>query len=266
MLDGMWNTGRLHRSRAAMTVASLASLVIAAGSIPRWERRWRASLLDAASCWPGDAVVAEPRTVVTRAITIDAGREQVWPWIVQLGADRAGVYSYDWLEDLCGLAIHSASEIVPEWQHLEVGDVVRADRRGRGGWQVVTLRPFDTLALAVADVETGRPFRRDEGIGWEFVWSFHLEPVTHDRTTLLVRETVAFRSPWRRRLFVPVGLISFVMTRKMLLGMRARAEGLRTAPDTRLLARFRPDRSTTDGRPPATESQPVPASRSGGRR
>lgn len=74
----------------------------------------------------------------------------MWPWVVQLGADRGGFYSYDRLEDLFGLGIHSADEIVPEWQDLAVGDVVAADARRRGGRYVVRLRPEEALVLKVA--------------------------------------------------------------------------------------------------------------------
>ncbi|MEV7629521.1 hypothetical protein [Actinoplanes sp. NPDC089786] len=73
----------------------------------------------------GDELVAEPDLTATRAITIHAGVDAVWPWIVQLGQGRGGFYSHDSLENLIGCDIHSALQINPDWQHLDVGDAVR---------------------------------------------------------------------------------------------------------------------------------------------
>jgi hypothetical protein len=161
---------------------------------------------------------------VTRAITIDATPADVWPWVVQLGADRGGFYSYDWLENLFGLGIHNADRVVPEWQTRSVGDLVRAARSGLGGWYIVELRPEDTLAMAVANVPAGRPLRRDEGLRWEFLWTFALRPLPDGRCRLLIRERVAFASRPTRWLMAPLGSVSLVMTRKTLLGLKLRAE------------------------------------------
>ena len=161
---------------------------------------------------------------MTRAVTIDASREEVWPWIVQMGADRGGFYTYDLLENLFGLGIHSADEIVDRWQDLQVGDVVHADRAGTGGWYVVDLRPNEALVLQVGDLAAGRPLRRDEKLRWEFLWTFAVRDAPGG-TRLLVRERVAFERAITRMLMAPVGLVSFVMTRGMLLGIRSRAEG-----------------------------------------
>jgi hypothetical protein len=173
---------------------------------------------------PGDDQVAEPAAQVTRAITIDAPVDAVWPWLVQMGADRAGFYSYDWLEDAFGLGIHSADSIVDAWQTLALGDLVYADAKRSGGWYVVGLEPNVALALKMGNPTEGRPARRDEDFGWEFLWIFALLPTPDGRTRLLVRERVAFGSLLARTVMAPVGLVSFVMTRKMLLGIKVRAE------------------------------------------
>jgi len=189
-----------------------------------WHRTWGATSAEAAGALPGDDLTAAPAEQATRAITIDAPADRVWPWIIQIGADRGGFYSYDWLEDLFGLHIHSAGTVVQEWQRLEVGDVVYADRARRGGWVVVELVPGRTLVMKVADLESGRPIDRDEGIGWEFQWTFSLQPGDEGRTRLLVRERVGFGRRSTRWLMAPVGLVSFAMTRRMLLGIKRRAE------------------------------------------
>ena len=161
---------------------------------------------------------------MTRAITIDARREEVWPWIVQLGADRGGFYTYDRLENLFRLDIHSADDIVVEWQHLELGDVVYADRARTSGWYVVDLRQREALVLKVGDLKAGRPLGRDEGFRWEFLWTFAVRDMPNGGTRLLVRERVAFQSVLTRVLMAPIGLVSFVMTRGMLLGIKSRVE------------------------------------------
>lgn len=217
-----------------MKTASLAVAAAVAGAavayerrLKPWQQRWGATDEDVALALPGDELVEEPASQLTRAIAIDAPREQVWPWIVQLGADRGGFYTYDRLENLFGLDIHSADDIVEDWQHLEVGDVVQADRARTAGWYVVDLRPQEALVLKVGDLTAGRPLRRDEKLKWEFLWTFALRDTPAGGTRLLVRERAAFDSAITRTLMAPVGLVSFVMTRGMLLGIKSRVEARR---------------------------------------
>ena len=211
--------------RLLVTGLAVAAGVLAYDRIlrPRLER-WGASAAEVAAELPGDDLVAEPAAQITRAVTVDAPPAAVWPWIVQLGADRAGFYSYDRLENLFGLGIHSADRIVDEWQDLTVGDVVYANRARTGGWQVVGCEPGVALNLQVVDPASGTVLSRDRGPGWEFLWTFALAPAPGDRTRLLVRERVAFGNPAMRVAMYPVGAVSFVMTRRMLRGIRDRAE------------------------------------------
>ncbi len=212
------------RTLAAAAVVTGASAAAYARWVKPWQERWGATDEEIALPLPGDGLLREPASQVTRAVTIDASREEVWPWIVQMGADRGGFYTYDLLENLFGLGIHSADEIVDRWQDLQVGDVVHADRAGTGGWYVVDLRPNEALVLQVGDLAAGRPLRRDEKLRWEFQWTFAVRDAPGG-TRLLVRERVAFERTITRMLMAPVGLVSFVMTRGMLLGIRSRAEG-----------------------------------------
>jgi hypothetical protein len=175
---------------------------------------------------PGDELIAPPASQTTRAISIDASPADVWSWVIQLGADRGGFYSYDWLENLFGLDIHSASRIVPEWHHREIGELVHANRKGSGGWYVSIATPGEALVLQLANVKAGRPLSRDEGLGWEFTWTFAVFPIDGGGTRLLVRERTAFTRRVTRLVMSPIGLVSFVMTRKMLLGIKQRAEGM----------------------------------------
>jgi hypothetical protein len=215
----------------ATTVAAGASAVAYRRWLKPWQERWGATEAEIALPLPGDDLVEEPATQLTRAITIDATPAEVWPWIVQLGADRGGFYTYDRLENLFGLDIHSADDILDDWQDLDVGDIVYADRARTSGWYVVGLHPDEALVLEVGDLDAGRPMRRDEKLKWESLWTFALRAAPTGGTRLLVRERVAFDRALTRMLMAPVGLVSFVMTRGMLLGIKARVETRRGRTD-----------------------------------
>ena len=156
--------------------------------------------------------VANADLTATRAITIRASADQVWPWIAQLGQGRGGFYSYDFLENLVGCDIHSADRIVPEWQNVAVGDEVR-------------LAP--EVGLAVAVLEPGRSLVLRGGIPigniappYDFTWAFVLRDEPDETTRLLVRERYAYTRPWARLIVEPAEAISFVMSQKMLRGIR----------------------------------------------
>jgi hypothetical protein len=206
------------------TAAAAASMVVYRLVVTPWQQRWGATDAEVDASLPGDELVAEPATQATRAITVAAPPEEVWRWVIQLGADRGGFYSYDLLEDLFGLGIHSADEVVPEWQHRMVGDLVYGDAAGRGGWYVMDVRPDEALVLKMANVEAGRPVRRDEGLRWEFLWTFVVRERPDGSSRLIVRERTAFDRALTQALLSPLGLVSFVMTQKMLRGIKARAE------------------------------------------
>jgi hypothetical protein len=164
----------------------------------------------------------------TRAVTIKAPAAGVWPWLVQLGAGRGGMYSYDWLENAAGLGIHSADRILPEHQMLDVGDVIPLGPNL--GIPVRQMVDGSVLALGgTMDPRTGKdlaPGAPPAGPRLAIGWTFVLEPVD-ERTTRLLSRTRYDYSP------LPVGLIlrpllepvQFVMERRMLLGIKSRAEG-----------------------------------------
>jgi hypothetical protein len=176
---------------------------------------WGASDEEIAGALPGDDLIADPDISATRAITVRRSPGLVWPWIAQLGQGRGGFYSYDFLENLVGCDIHSADSIAPEWQQVQVGDEVR-------------LAP--KAALEVALVEPGRALvlRGSVPLGstppFDFTWAFVLCEGQDDTTRLLARERYSYKRWWTRLVVEPTEVISFVMSRKMLLGIRARAE------------------------------------------
>lgn len=220
----------MRRTLTEAVVATAAAATVYHRWLQPRAERWGATDAEVREVLPGDDLVAPPATQTTRAVTIAAPREQVWPWLVQLGADRGGFYRYDWLEDVFRLGIHNADRVVPAWQHRAVGDLVHADAAGTGGWYVARFEPPELMVLQMADVPAGRPARRDEGMRWEFLWTFVVRDRGDGTTRLIVRERVGCASRRTALLLAPAGLVSFVMSRSMLLGIKRRAESRVAVP------------------------------------
>ena len=122
--------GRLwHVVAATVGVVFLTYVGVAAASWP-WHRSWGSTPEELAMALPGDAPGRDPADQIQHAVTIDAPPDAVWPWLVQLGQDRAGFYSYDWLERAFGVDVHNVAEIRPEWQDAKAGELVRATQPG----------------------------------------------------------------------------------------------------------------------------------------
>ena len=180
--------------------------------------RWGATDEESEGPLPGDDLMENADLIATRAITIRASAEQVWPWIAQLGQGRGGFYSYDFLENLVGCDIHSADRIVPEWQDVVVGDEVRF---------------APAVGLAVASLEQARSLVLHGGVPignkappYDFTWAFVLRDEPDQTTRLLVRERYAYTRPWARLIVKPTEVFSFVMSQKMLREIKERAERL----------------------------------------
>ena len=190
-----------------------------------WHRTWGATDAEVEMSLPGDGLVPKPAYQTTRAITINAPPEAVWPWLVQIGQERAGFYSYDWLENLFGLEIESADRVHPEWQDLEVGDTMRltpSDQySGRAEMRVVHFDPHRALVFGpVVETPDDLEAAAQTGAG---TWAFVLTPITHNQTRLIVR--TRSRSWTASRLaFHLYDPAHFLMERKMLLGIQERAE------------------------------------------
>jgi hypothetical protein len=174
---------------------------------------WGATAEEVSGKLPGDELLPEADIVSTRAVTIDAPPDAVWPWLVQMGSGRGGVYTYDWIENLFGLHMHSAREILPQFQDLKVGDELPLGP-GRPVMRVMTCDPERTLTVRFAD--------------GNWVWIFAL--VAEDgRTRLISRNRIAMpRAALLARVFTMLVMEpgSLVMERKMLLGIKQRAEDL----------------------------------------
>jgi hypothetical protein len=178
--------------------------------------RWGATDEEIAASQPGDDLIRDANVSATRAITIRRSPELVWPWIAQLGQGRGGFYSYDFLENLVGFDIHSADRVVPEWQQLEVGDEVRL--APAAGLKVAIVEPGRALVI-----QGSLPIARTPP--FDSTWAFVLCEQPDGTTRLLSRERYGYRRWWAPFVVEPTQAISFVMSRKMLLGIRDRAEG-----------------------------------------
>jgi len=170
---------------------------------------WGATDDEASVRLPGDDLLEQADGVATRASTIDAPAAAVWPWIAQMGpSPRGGAYTYDWIENLLGLDMHSTDRVLPEFQHPELGDTV----------------DFGASQMRVDRVEAGRvlAWRSPDG---KWVWAFVLEP--HAGGTRLISRN-RFRLPTfaARMGALPMEPGSLVMERKMLRGIKQRAERL----------------------------------------
>jgi hypothetical protein len=175
---------------------------------------------------PGDGLLPKADLIATRAITIDASPDAVWPWLAQMGQGRGGFYSYEFLENTIGRAdIHNAHRVVPEWQELHVGDKVRL--HPDVPLVVADVRPGIALVLraAVPMGEVAAPY--------DFTWAFCLRGQSDGFTRLLIRERYTYDAWWASPLVEAVSVVSFVMTQRMLRGIRDRVE---SAPPVRQTA------------------------------
>jgi hypothetical protein len=161
---------------------------------------------------PGDKLIANPTHSTTHAVTINAPPEDVWPWLVQMGYRRGGLYSYDWLDRLFGfLDRPSAKRILPEFQDLAVGDRIR-------------LGPREELTVAAIEANSALALSYSAH-GMDWVWQFGLYTQGDGRTLLVSRGTERVpNTVWARLGMHVMEPAAFIMTRRMLLGLKQRSE------------------------------------------
>jgi hypothetical protein len=185
------------------------------------EKREREAVL------PGDDLVPDASAQLTHAITVDAPPESIWPWLVQMGcsrAGRAGWYSYDVLDNA---GVESATEIRPELQHIEVGDVLPATPEGGDGFEVLRVEPPRALILGGlfdADAKAQLPFGHERPARyWHVSWAFVLEPIGPQETRLIVRARAAF-PPSGRLHAAWIRPVHHFMETAQLRGLKKRVE------------------------------------------
>ena len=192
--------GRRVPPAPALAGAALTALYVL--RVRGWMRTWGATADETHAPLPGDDLVPDPRMQTTMAVTIAAPPADVWPWLAQMGQDRGGFYSYEWLENLAGCRMVNADRIHPEWQHREIGE--RVYLHPLNGLAVERFEPGSVIALQ----------------GWG---AFVVQPLPGGRTRLLIRGRTP-GAPAAVLATVLVEIPHWVMQRRMLLGIRERAE------------------------------------------
>jgi hypothetical protein len=203
-----------RRQTCAVSVRGLALVLAGLGVLyVRYLRRpvlsWGATEGEVAARLPGDELLEEADGVATRAIDVDAPASAVWPWIAQMGpAPRGGAYTYDWIENVLGLDMHSADRLLPEFQHPEVGDTLGY---GKNRMRLERVEPEHVIVWCSED--------------GNWVWTFVLE-ARNGSTRLISRNRFRLPTLAARLAMLPMEPASLVMERKMLLGIKQRAETL----------------------------------------
>ena len=202
-----------------VVLAALAGAVGYARFIRPRVLNWNATPEEAVRRMPGDEVLRDATLQTTRAITVSAPPAAIWPWLLQMGPrPRGGIYTYDWIERRLGIDIENTDRIMPEFQHLAPGDMLGEDENGEG---IRVIEVQDERAIVL------------QWIPARSTWTFGLYPQPDGTTRLISRNRLRPGSKlvWAGMLaFMEPG--SLVMERKMLMGIRDRAELLAREPSS----------------------------------
>ncbi len=224
----MGKTSPLLKALAIVPGAITGSLSVYWFAVRPWHRRWGATQNEVEAYWPGDDLIARPMVSATHAVMIKAPVSKVWPWLVQIGQGRGGFYSYEFVENAMGLKMENADRILPEWQNLQVGDVVPLAPDGSVDLPVVILQREKALVLRGDTRIPGKgapPVPPGQFLA--ATWGFHLVEQGAESTRLIERfrleYTPIMANEFIYKLFLEAG--ACVMERKMLLGIKRRAEG-----------------------------------------
>jgi hypothetical protein len=174
--------------------------------------KWGATDAEVKRKLPGDELLPHPKWGFTHAVTIKASAAEVWPWLVQMGQGRGGFYSYEFLENLVGCDIHNAERIIPEFQNLQVGDSIK-------------LHPKAPVPVAIVEPNHALVLHYEADFSSNWMWV--LEKVDEKTTRLIGRWSGDYGPGLKNRLsYGPCFMepIEFNMSRKMLLGIKQRAE------------------------------------------
>ena len=197
------------KSRRVLLVVSVALGALGCVRTREPIRTWGATHAEAAGPLPGDELLPAADGVSTRAIVIDAAPAAVWPWLAQMGpSPRGGAYTYDWIENLLGLNMHSADRVLPEFQNPQVGDTFEL---GSNRMRLELIDPSHVLA-----------WRSGDG---KWVWTFVLGD-HGGRTRLISRNRFRLASLPARLAMLLMEPGSLVMERHMLRELKRLSEGL----------------------------------------
>jgi hypothetical protein len=183
--------------------------------VRRWFLTWGTTAQERTCILPGDELILNPTDSTTHAVTIAAPPRLVWPWLVQMGQDRAGFYTHNWVERLLRSGIPDVNKIHPEWQHLAVDDLMRTNRERRPGepigWPVALVEPEHALVLRSNKLPVG-------------TYGYVILPIEEAKTRVLVRDRVIWswwQRPFQYLIFEP---LHAYMETGVLKGIKVRAE------------------------------------------
>jgi hypothetical protein len=208
---------QLGKILAVLVAFLILAFIIFQAVVRPWYGRWGAMQAEVSMTLPGDELVPAADSQSTRAITINAPASEIYPWLVQLGWERGGLYSYAWLENLVGLQFVNADRIHPEWQNTQVGDFVGMGPPGKSPPPYIVAQLLPNRAVLLGH-------RGDDGARWVETWQFVLNPIDANTTRLVVRTRSNMTDPAMRALFGVVEPFAFVMERGMLHGIKERVE------------------------------------------
>lgn len=183
--------------------------------------RWGTQETEAMDPLPGDELVPDPKWTYTLGVDIGVAPQAVWPWVAQIGQQRGGFYSYQTLENILGCKVINTADILPEYQHPEVGDEIYL-HPSAPPLRVEVVDPPHTLVLFGSPADVGA----EESWGVS-TWQFAIRPASDGGSRLLTRGRSDFSPGWATRLAFgrfPIEPITFVMSRKMLLEIKRLAE------------------------------------------
>jgi hypothetical protein len=195
--------------------------LVATPFIGRRRLRWGTVGTETTDSMPGDELVPEPKWSYTLGITVDAAPEDVWPWIAQLGQRRGGFYTYQTLENMVGCGITNTTKILPVHQHPTVGEDIYLHPTSPP-MRIEIVDPPTALVLFGSPVDMGA-----EESGGMSTWQFAVNPGPGGGSRLLTRGRYDYTPDWKSRLAFgrfPIELITFVMSRKMMLEIKRLAE------------------------------------------
>jgi hypothetical protein len=204
--------------------AQVLGVLLAAPALRRRYNRWGATDAEVAGELPGDGLVPSPRLGYTRAISVAAPPEGVWPWLAQLGQGRGGFYSFDGLENLVGCRIHSAESVLAQHQDVAPGDLVRLAPGNAPCFRVAQVSPPTALVLIGADPAPPHRAGSADDPGGTATWQWVVRPTDGGRhSRLLVRQRLTFadRASVLWHVVEPIG---FVMERRSLRSIKRLAE------------------------------------------
>jgi hypothetical protein len=205
---------------SAAALAVLAVIIMIA--LTPWMDRWGATDEEIAASFSGDELVPSPRIIYNRAITVNATAEEIYPWLVQMGAEKGGMYSYTWFEtNILRCELINADRIHEEWQGLKMGDKVKMCPDEDWGPPAYEVALMKTNQVFVIGHQSSSPADQENGT-WSDVWQFILVPQADGTTRLIVRG----RDTKTGTIWDVIRPGEFIMMRGMLLGIKERAEGM----------------------------------------